>query len=80
MNQERIIKVDEPRRDWVLRCEGAAKRVFELGVSRGTVEVHLPVGVDCIRLELQQIVDFRSALDEAIERAEADLRAGLAAG
>ncbi|MBB5956490.1 hypothetical protein FHS29_003076 [Saccharothrix tamanrassetensis] len=76
MNQERIIKLDEPKRDWVLRCEGTANKVFELGVSLGTVEVHLPLGVDCIRLELQQIVDFRSALDEAIERAEADLQAG----
>ncbi len=77
MSQEQIIKLDAPRRDWVLRCEGAANRVFELGVTLGTVEVHLPVGVDCIRLELQQIVDFRSALDEAIVCAEADLRSGV---
>ncbi|WP_433267920.1 hypothetical protein ACQPZF_02870 [Actinosynnema sp. CS-041913] len=76
MSQERIIETDEAKRDWVLRCEGAANKVFELGVSLGTVEVHLPVDVDTIRLDRRQTVDFRSALDEAIERAEADVRAG----
>ncbi|MBM7811665.1 hypothetical protein [Saccharothrix algeriensis] len=77
MTQEQI---NEQKRDWVLRCEGAAGKVFELGVSLGTVEVHLPVDVDCIRLEPGQAVAFRAALDEAVERAEADLREGCGAG
>ncbi|CCH27890.1 hypothetical protein ABZ816_06525 [Actinosynnema sp. NPDC047251] len=77
MSQQPITDTDSapPRRDWVLRCDGSSGRVFEVGVTLGTAEVHLPLDTDCIRLELQQVRALRSALDEAITCVEADLRA-----
>lgn len=68
------------RRDWVLRCDGSGGRVFEVGVTLGVVELHLPVDADCIRLELHQLHALRSALDDAVTCAEADLVAGARLG
>ncbi|MBW4719012.1 hypothetical protein [Saccharothrix obliqua] len=64
----------EIKRDWVLPCDGNRGRVFEMGVTLGAVELHLPDGADCIRLERQQVAAFRAALAEAVVCADDDLR------
>lgn len=73
MSDDRIIKVPEPRREWLLHCEGDQEDVFVLTVSGGAVEIIAPEYADLLRLERAQIAEFRQALDAAIEVAEADL-------
>ncbi|MFI9010446.1 hypothetical protein ACIGNX_24735 [Actinosynnema sp. NPDC053489] len=73
---EPIIKVTSPKREWLLRCYSDKEDVLSLEVQDGGIDVFLPTGVDGVRLEAAQIAAFREALDEAIARGEADLRAG----
>lgn len=79
MSDEPIIRTKGPKREWLLRCEGVEDEVFSVYVSRyvsrGAVEIHPREHLDCVHLEKAQIAEFRAVLDEAIERAEADLRA-----
>ncbi|WP_189221065.1 hypothetical protein [Saccharothrix coeruleofusca] len=77
MNDEPIIRTKRPKREWLLRCEGEEDEVFSVNVSRGAVEIHPPEHLDCVHLEKSQIAEFRAVLDEAIERAETDLRAAV---
>lgn len=72
---EPMIKVHGPKREWLLRCYSDKEDVLALEVQDGGIAVFLPAGVDGVRLEAAQIAAFREALDEAIARAEADLRA-----
>lgn len=76
---EQIIKVQSPKREWLLRCDGEDDDVFSIEVNRGAVELFMPDGADRVHLERSQIAAFREALDEAVAQAEADLRAVLRA-
>lgn len=75
MEDDRIIRVMRPKREWLLHCDGDEEGVLSLHVSNGVVEILAPAFDDMLRLERSQIAEFRQALDEAIDLAEADLRA-----
>ncbi|MFD1149488.1 hypothetical protein [Saccharothrix hoggarensis] len=72
---EPMIKVQVPKREWLLRCYSDREDVLSVEVHDGAIEVFLPTGNDSVRLERGQIAAFREALDEAVARAEDDLRA-----
>jgi hypothetical protein len=69
------IKSVTPRREWLLRCSDSRLdlSVCCIGVASGTVEIVSPAN-DVISLCGSEIVDFHTALHQAIELAEADLR------
>jgi hypothetical protein len=73
---ETLIRSMEPRREWLLRCSDIDHQlaVCSIGVSNGQIEIYGPEG-ELIELDGSEIADFRTALDSAIELAEADLRA-----
>lgn len=72
---ESVIRVRQPKREWLLRCYSDREDVLSLEVQDGGIDLFLPTGSDGVRLEAAQIAAFREALDEAVEQAEADLRA-----
>lgn len=75
MSDDRIIKVIEPRREWLLYHQGEKDELFSLWVTSGAVEIFVHKQGDLLRLERTQIAEFRQALDEAIDIAEQDLQA-----
>ncbi|MGM1064236.1 hypothetical protein [Saccharothrix sp. Mg75] len=70
-----FIKVVEPRREWLVRCYSDKEDVLSLEVHDGGLSLFLPAGRDQVRLSAPQIAAFRQAFDEALSRAEEDLRA-----
>ncbi len=74
-SRERHIRKDRERREWLLRCleEDGSPAVCTIGVDNGVLTLHGPDNEFCFQLEDTLIADFRSALDAAIARAEADL-------
>jgi hypothetical protein len=73
--QTSLIKSMNPQREWLIRCSdsGGNLAVCAIHVSNGRVEIESPED-EVFRLEDAQIADFRSALNAAIDLAEADLR------
>ncbi|WP_033443336.1 hypothetical protein [Saccharothrix sp. NRRL B-16314] len=72
---ESVIRVQRPKREWLLRCYSDREDVLSLEVQDGGIDLFLPAGSDGVRLEAAQIAAFQDALGEAVEQAEADLRA-----
>lgn len=64
----------EPKREWLLYHQGEKDKLFSLWVTSGAVEIFVHGQGDLLRLERTQIAEFRLALDEAFEVAEADLQ------
>ncbi|WP_433266688.1 hypothetical protein ACQPZF_41530 [Actinosynnema sp. CS-041913] len=62
------------RREWLLRCatERGNPAVCSIEVSRGVIEIFGPEERFAFGLDTELIADFRTSLDDAIARAEAD--------
>lgn len=70
-----LIRSITPRREWLLRCSDSDNdmAVCAICVSRGDIEIWSPEQ-DRITLSPSEIADFHTALHEAINLAEDDLR------
>lgn len=71
------ITLPAPQRTWLIHCTDAFGDlgVCVLEVEDGSIAIYAPDGSDGFTLELHGIAEFRAAFREAVQVAEADLRA-----
>jgi hypothetical protein len=72
-----LIKLPSPRRTWLVQCEDAfgAVAACTISVENGSIAIYAPADSENFQLRPTGIAEFREAFAEAIEVAEADLRA-----
>jgi hypothetical protein len=77
MTQQPIIALPDPRREWLLHCTDSEGElgVCTIAVEKGAIVVYGPTNSEHFHLGPTGIAQFRAAFDEAIDVAEADLRA-----
>jgi len=75
------ITLTEPRRSWLIHCTDAWGNlgICMVEVDNGSIAIYAPDGSEGFTLGANGIAEFRAAYAEAIEVAEADLRARAAA-
>lgn len=76
------IKLPEPRRSWLTHCTDGwgDLGVCVIEVDNGSIAIYAPENSTTFTLGAKGIAEFHAAFAEAIEVAEADLRARAAAG
>jgi hypothetical protein len=76
VDQQPIIALPNPRREWILHCYDAAGElgVCAITVERGGIAIYGPAGSNQFDLDPTGIAEFREAFTAAVDTAEADLR------
>ena len=74
------IKLPEPRRSWLIHCTDAwgVLGVCMIEVDNGSIAIYAPDNSENFTLCAKGIAEFHTAFAEAVEVAEADLRARAA--
>jgi hypothetical protein len=75
------IRLPEPRRTWLVHCSDAFGDlgVCVIAAENGSIVIYAPDDSQSFSLGATGIAEFRSAFGQAIDVAEADLRAKAAA-
>ncbi len=72
---ESPVREEEPKREWLLRCQDSRGHVSVCSISVGAGEMEIcgPDEGAFFRLHPWEVAAFRRAFDEAVVRVEADL-------